>query len=197
EADIVHRRELLQAQAAVTEVESALRLAKTEHQAAVESAKRAQELVEQRRVEWAEVNARKIEAHTDDSCSACGQALPADQVAAAHAKAVAQLNAKKASELERIVAGGKRAGADYEKHMHSVGEAEARIEELERKLERAKADAEKVEKAPAKQPADVTRTKAYTALAKERDDLTRQIEKLTSGDDSALEELQAEAERLD
>lgn len=142
------------------------------------------------RMRYASVTVRKVEAHTEDTCPACKQALPADQVEVAHRAAVADLNGRKARELASITEEGKT----LKGRRDSIA---AEIELLKEKVERQAAGLEQLRAAaaaPGEQPkaaADVTRTKAYTALAAERDDLTRRIEQLTAGDPAALTGLEA------
>ena len=60
------------------------------------------------REKWNLVDAEEFpETHEADTCAACGQALPAEQVQAAHDKASAEFNRKKSEELEKISAQGK------------------------------------------------------------------------------------------
>lgn len=81
--------------------------------------KRNQELVivrneeaESFRKEWRSASAEEFEHIHDDSCSACGQALPEDRVKAAHEKALAVFNQQKAARLEGIVAKGTASAAE-------------------------------------------------------------------------------------
>lgn len=62
---------------------------------------------ERLRANWVEVNAQVPEFHHDENCPTCGQALPADQIQAAHDKALADFNRGKARRLEQINAEGK------------------------------------------------------------------------------------------
>lgn len=62
------------------------------------------------RTEWAEVNAREFTGHDHDkNCPTCFQALPSDQIEAAHKKAESSFNKLKSSQLEEISAKGKAA----------------------------------------------------------------------------------------
>lgn len=138
---------------------------------------------------YAAVYARKVEAHTDDTCPACHQALPADQVEAAHRAAVADLNGRKARELATITDEGKALGGKRTSVAAEIELLRDRIVRQETGLERLRADAETAAVTP-KPVEDVTRTRAYAALAAERDDLTRRIEQVTAGDPAAITALE-------
>ncbi|MFC0271098.1 AAA family ATPase [Metabacillus herbersteinensis] len=67
--------------------------------------------------EWHSVNSRVFEDHHDSNCPTCGQALPVEEVQAAHDKALSSFNLKKAHELESITSRGKATAAkiqDYQ-----------------------------------------------------------------------------------
>lgn len=141
------------------------------------------------RERWAVVNARKVDAHVDGVCAACHQALPAEQVEAAHAAAVADLNARKARELAQITDDGKSLKA---KRDTAAAEATLLLDRSRNQTEGLvllQADVDKATEALTKAEAshvDATSTPAYAKLAAERDDLTRRIEQVTTGDPTAL-----------
>ncbi len=141
------------------------------------------------RERYAAVYARKVEPHTDDTCPACHQALPADQVEAAHRAAVADLNGRKARELATITDEGKALGGKRTSVAAEIEVLRDRIVRQETGLERLRADAEAAAVTP-KPVEDVTRTRAYVTLAAERDDLTRRIEQVTAGDPAAITALE-------
>lgn len=145
------------------------------------------------RERWAEINARRIEAHVEDACPVCKQALPAEQVAAAHAEAQAALNARKAKELAQVSDEGKRLKAKRESVAAEIQLLQDRsrnqqtgLQQLEAAVETAKAAVTKAQAART----DVVGTPAYTKLATERDELQRQIDAVTAGDPEALEALE-------
>jgi len=145
------------------------------------------------RERWAVVNARKVDAHVDGTCAACHQALPAEQVEEAHRAAVAELNARKARELAQITDDGKSLKA---KRDTSAAELAMLLDKTRNQmtgLEQLTADVEAATAALAKAEAaqtDATASKEYTRLAAERDDLTRRIEQVTTGDPAALTALE-------
>jgi DNA repair exonuclease SbcCD ATPase subunit len=59
------------------------------------------------RKQWHEVNIEIFPLHNDTNCPTCGQAMPEEQVQAAHEKAFANFNRHKAERLEEITAKGK------------------------------------------------------------------------------------------
>lgn len=137
------------------------------------------------RERYSVVYARKVEPHADDTCPACHQALPADQVEAAHRAAVADVNGRKARELATITDEGKALGGRRTSVAAEIEVLRDRIARQEAGLERLRADAETAAVTP-KPVEDVTRTRAYVTLAAERDDLTRRIEQVTAGDPAAI-----------
>ncbi|HET9028032.1 MAG TPA: hypothetical protein VFN07_10940 [Trueperaceae bacterium] len=153
------------------------------------------------RERWAVVNARKVDPHVDGTCAACHQALPAEQVEEAHAAAVAELNGRKARELAQITDDGKSLKAKRESVAAELAMLLDRARNQTTGLASLQADVDKATEALTKAEttvtADVTRTKPYTQLAAERDDLTRRIEAVMAGDPAALTDLEARvAEQL-
>lgn len=146
------------------------------------------------RERWAVVNARKVDAHVDGTCAACHQALPAEQVEAAHAAAVAELNGRKARELAQITDDGKSLKAKRESVAAELAMLLDKTRNQTTGLALLQADVDKATEALTKAEttvtADVTRTKPYTQLAAERDDLTRRIDAVTTGDPVALAALE-------
>ncbi len=145
---------------------------------------------------WAEVDARAIEAAVPGTCAACQQKLPADQVQAARQKAEADLNARKARELEQITADGNSLRKQHAEHEAAQQKLQADIEAARAALTRLQAAAEKAEQAAQRAEAapreDVSETQSYIALAAERDRLTARIRNLETGDTSAITALEAE-----
>lgn len=145
------------------------------------------------RERWSEVNARRIEAHVEDACPVCKQALPAEQVEAAHAEAQAALNARKAKELAQVSDEGKRLKAKRESVAAELAMLLDKTRNQTTGLEQLTADVEAATAALAKAEAtqtDATASKEYTRLAAERDDLTRRIDAVTAGDPAALAALE-------
>lgn len=171
------------------------RLVRWERQAAdlqADVARLDAQLVELRE-RWAVVNARTVDAHVDGVCAACHQALPAEQVEAAHAAAVADLNARKARELAQITDDGKSLKAKRDTSAAELAMLLDKTRNQTAGLEQLTADVEAATAALAKAEAtqtDATASKEYTRLAAERDDLTRRIDAVTAGDPAALAALE-------
>jgi len=154
------------------------------------------------RGEWSTVAARKVDADVDGTCPACQQALPAEQVEAAHREATANLNAKKAKELARIKADAGELTKRKDARAAELALTEGKIEALTKNREGlvaalAKAEEEAAAATKARPKKDPTQGPEYAKLAKERDELTERISKLTSGDAAQIERLTTELARLD
>lgn len=131
------------------------------------------------RKEFSVVSARAVEVHTPDTCPACRQALPGDRVKAAHDAAVAELNSKKAAELERIQAEGGtlKTQAEALKVELSAAErqrdAEAELAAIEQTLvDRLQAEADRL---AAVETPDATTTPEYRELLAERAEVEARI----------------------
>lgn len=182
------------AKVAVSEAQERIRRWEAEVPQRALEVKQLDERLEALRVEWREVHARSVEVHSEETCPACKQALPAEQVAAAHAAATEALHAKRARELARITADGETlkvrrstAAAELEMLESRLTNQRTGLVTLEQELAAAEA---------ATVPAvDATSKPAYTKLAAERDELTRRIEQLATGSASAA--LEGLAARVD
>lgn len=83
------------------------------------------------RADWTEVNSKKFDGHQhDNNCSACGQALPPEQVQEAYAKAEASFNRSKAQTLEQISARGKAAKEEIRRLQDENERLNREIEQL-------------------------------------------------------------------
>ncbi len=108
-----------------------VKTAKLEAESSRASVERLADRMDERRVEWKLKDAETFEHEEPDTCAACGQSLPEDQVEAATQKALEAFNAKKADQLAGIAHDGQRS---KEEHDALVGAAETRqkvIEEAE------------------------------------------------------------------
>jgi len=86
------------------------------------------------RQQWHEVNGETFEHHHDTNCPTCGQALPEEQIQAAHQKARADFNRRKAERLEQITAKGKAAAAEAKRLEQEIANLAREIESLEQQL---------------------------------------------------------------
>lgn len=101
--------------------------------------------MEQLRQRWNTINAETLEHHQDENCAACGQSLPADQVQAAHDKALADFNLAKSKRLEDINARGKSASAEVKQLEKENERLSTEINTLEKQLETKAAAFKKAE----------------------------------------------------
>lgn len=155
----------------------------------------------QLRAEYKTVATQAIEAHVEDTCPTCNQALPADQVEDAHRKATADLNARKARQLAALT----QRGEDLNKRKVAKNGEVALARSKAEGLERGKPDLEaalksavlEAAKPTVAKKADPTQGPEYAKLAAERDDLHRRIEALTAGDETAIAAIQAELEEIE
>ncbi|MEK5238084.1 hypothetical protein NST99_20530 [Paenibacillus sp. FSL L8-0470] len=85
---------------------------------------------ERLRADFAALKEEVFEHHHDESCPTCGQALPAEQVQAAHDKALADHNQRLSERKARINADGKAAVADAEKFEQETVRLQGEIDQL-------------------------------------------------------------------
>ena len=144
------------------------------------------------RTEWNRVNERTFEHAHDDTCPACGQSLPADQVEAAHAKAVEEFNARKAADLQRVQAEGKDLRANVDKLeaeeatlTEQLGAAEEEAETLREKANGLRKHAEVLAAAIP----DPTEDPEYQKLTARIDQLQSEIDELKAGTRNATTDL--------
>lgn len=102
--------------------------------------KRLNQAIVELRESWARVNNETFTASVDDTCSACGQSLPAERVEEATEKALAQFNLNKSQSLEGTVKRANAAKADLAKlQTQTVDETlEIKVKQIETELESAK-----------------------------------------------------------
>lgn len=109
------QRDAREAAAKVDEQEAAVKAIERDRLAAAGEIERLEKRITDLRGEWVRVNERAFEHEHDDTCPACGQSLPADQVEAAHAKARERFNAAKSADLTAIQDEGKQLRAKVDK----------------------------------------------------------------------------------
>lgn len=92
--------------------------------------------IERLRQEWHRVNSEQFVApELPDTCAACGQPLPADQVEDARHKALEDFNRRKAERLERINQRGKATKTEVMNLEQEIQRLEAEAEKLNQKIE--------------------------------------------------------------
>jgi len=96
--------------------------------------KRLEGLLDTLRQDWSVANSENFTFEQSDTCPACGQSLPPEQLEAAREKAVALFNNDKAERLEKITTNGKLTGAEIKGLRHEVSVLEEEIAKLSRIL---------------------------------------------------------------
>lgn len=94
----------------------------------------AQDEANRLREQWHEVNAETSEHRHDEDCPTCGQSLPEEQIQAAHQKALADFNLRKAERLERITAKGKEAACEAKRLQEENIALNEQVESLRQQL---------------------------------------------------------------
>lgn len=145
------------------------------------------------------VNAEAFESHHDENCPSCGQSLPADQIEAAHEKALAEFNRKKSGRSETIGTQGKAAKAECIRLENENLDLSAALEELnvqydQKSKERYAADAE-LEALQAGMT-DVSSDPAYISKLKEIEAVKSEILGLRSSNLGQLEKVRLELAEL-
>lgn len=149
---------------------------------------------EQLRANWHEVNNCTFEYTANDTCPACGQGLPIDQVEATRVKALNAFNGKKADELAAITNFGQQAKAKQD-------ELEALLPSLETALQAAK-DAQETNQANESELAalvtkmisdapDYRQDKRYKAAEELKASIEKEIAQVKEGQTTTVNELQS------
>jgi DNA repair exonuclease SbcCD ATPase subunit len=103
------------------------------------------ELTDRLRKEWHELNGRVFETHHSEDCPTCGQALPSEQIQAAHEKAQAQFNLEKSQRLEKIASQGKLEAGVIENLKSDNQLLEKEINKLEDNLRSHRSEIERLQ----------------------------------------------------
>ena len=152
------------------------------------------------RQEWHRVNDRVfIVPHVDDTCAACGQALPAEKVAEAHRLAEEAFNLKKSRELEEISRRGKALAAEIDGlkgENHRVGEKIAKLrEDLQAKQDAYAAAAAHVAELQASMT-DVTAEPRYIEKQQEIERIKSEILSLKSSVQGTVDDVRLDLAKL-
>ncbi|OUM99333.1 MAG: hypothetical protein BAA04_09730 [Firmicutes bacterium ZCTH02-B6] len=182
------------------------RLDADQRQAEADAAALEQRIVSLRQ-EWHQVNARQYDgpppAEVADACAACGQALPADQVETARARAqadyearLARFNETKAAELERIQQEGKALRAQLDETRTGIERRTAEIQQARAEAATLQQQVEELRQRIAHvQPA--LDTPEMRRLRERERDLTTQITLLRQSVADRLAELRGDIRSLD
>lgn len=156
--------------------------------------------IEQLRQEWHRVNSEQFVApELPDTCAACGQPLPADQVESARQKAEEDFNRLKADRLEQINQRGKSAKAEFMKLDSEIQHMEAEAQALNQKLEQLVAvKAEEARKLAElqKRMEDATSDPRYAAKQEELRQAKAEVLALRSQAATKLDDIRLEIAKL-
>lgn len=194
------RRMAADAAKGADEIRAKLSAAKSDLREMEDKQKRIEKRLEELRAEWKEVSGRKLEFSQPDTCPACGQPIPHEQIEEAREKAAAEFNSRKARELESINNQGKRLREELDAIQAKIEKQRAVIEEAEKKA--AEADAEMARlrertEAILKSAPDPNGVPEYRRLAAEKRTIEAEIEALKAGNSDALERVSSELETID
>ena len=152
------------------------------------------------RSEWERVNAEVLQHDHIDTCPACGQNLPEDQIQEAHDRALAEFNARKAHRLEEITAEGKRLKArrdqiaeDRQMQAAYLEKVKSDLADLEKRSHEVLAEVESLEMS---RP-DPKEDSEYQKLADEKANAEATIAALREDKNAALSALASEIRALD
>jgi len=152
--------------------------------------KRLEELLDTLRQDWSVTNSENFTFEQSDTCPACGQSLPPEQLEAAREGAINNFNLKKASKLASITTEGTSAKARIEALNKEVGvlelentNNEARLTELNKEIDGARADLAALENKETVTPASLV----YVELTQKKSAIETDIEKLKATNSGAVE----------
>jgi DNA repair exonuclease SbcCD ATPase subunit len=152
------------------------------------------------RLEFAQVNDQPfVIEHSEESCPACGQSLPEEQIKAAHDKAEANFNRQKAERLELIKKRGHAAKAECERLAAENERLSAEFARLKTELANTENELKSAEEAlellrgEIKDPAHDER---YIKLQEERTSLAKQIDALQADQSEAIANIKQEIASL-
>lgn len=174
------------------------------HQAAAEDARDQAQKHKKRagslRDTWHMVNAETFEHEVEDTCPACGQDLPANQVEEAHQKALEEFNADRAQRLADISAEGKAAMEKAKELEKQAQQHDEKANELQLWLagagEKAAEMKEQLEALKSSVP-DPLNSDDYQALLKEKQQLSDSIATLRQDKQSELSRIRGEIQEID
>lgn len=150
------------------------------------------ELVQGRRERWRAIDSKTFYHDEPDTCAACGQKLPEDEVEAARAKAESEFNQRKARHLKEIDREGQNLRTELDAEQEKLTDLEATLEAAEQTESTALTDerklAEQVEEATTSAPASGEDAE-YAALIIQHDELMEDIEDSRTANAEALNEI--------
>ena len=124
------------------------------------------------RARWTKRNDEQFEAHGhDETCTTCGQAMPADRIAEAHRKAEESFNISKARDLEAISTKGKNARTECERLQQENKAHESEIDQLFAKLEHERTNLAASEQSLAESETSVTDVESHPEYTAKRSEI--------------------------
>lgn len=152
------------------------------------------------REEWHRVNSEQFVApELPDTCAACGQPLPADQVESARQKAEEEFNRRKSERLEQINQRGKAAKAEVATISSEIEKMEVEVAKLNQKLEQLaaakEAESQKLAELQNKL-GDTVSDPRYVAMMGELQEAKAQVTALRSEATTKLDNIRLEIAKL-
>jgi len=154
---------------------------------------------EELRQRWHDENAKELAFEQSDTCPTCGQAIPAEQLEDARAKALADFNRKKADKLAEINETGKLNSATIVAYEAELAELKNRAGVPSEHEEAVKALQAEIAVMKLPEP-----TREHQALIKRKEALAAEIEQLATNDapikaalQNTIDELQASIDALE
>ncbi|CAM3709812.1 AAA family ATPase [Cohnella lubricantis] len=176
------------------EIETLERRIKSREQAISERRGEADRL----RSQWKARNDEQFHGHThDENCPYCGQALPAEQVAAAHSKALAEFNRAKAEALESISRRGRAATLESTRLEAENIEASDLVQKLSVTCREKYSDAEFAAKELATLQSNVADVESHPAYIQKREELASVRQEIVSLQESAYDAVAVVRSELD
>ncbi|TYP67398.1 AAA family ATPase [Paenibacillus methanolicus] len=154
---------------------------------------------EKLRAEWRKVDAETFDGHSHATdCPTCGQALPEEQIAEAHEKALKSFNVSKSNRKERIFVDGKAAAEEASRLKAANADQLVMIEQMQAGL---RAVREAVKSAEAELAAtspvpDITNHPAYKAKLEQKAAVESEIAGLRSSSQSALADVRIQLAKM-
>lgn len=147
------------------------------------------------RQEWYQVNERVFEIDHDKDCPACGQALPEDQIQAAHDKALGIFNLRKSEDLERINQKGQYLKGNIDSLKQQNEKLNSEVVVLDEEISKKEIDFKKLNSEIEALKAgvqDINTVPVYQQKTKLMEELNEQINHLRLNAESSIDQVQAE-----
>ncbi|RDY70289.1 hypothetical protein DXT76_13520, partial [Halobacillus trueperi] len=141
---------------------------------------------------WYQVDGEQFEEKHDDSCPTCGQSLPEEQIKAAHEKALADFNRRKAKRLEEITSRGKQLSGKVTELKNQNADFKRDIEDIRKELEQKEAAEIEIQNELQRLEAEVTdfsELPEYKNLHEEKRGIAEQIKQLKENANDSIQEV--------